>query len=295
MATGLLNTTNPSQNASPNNPNGIYRPQMRSAAPSSGATADNPYAGGFNLNPTAGLGPINYYSPISGRYDTSTSTDADAQALQHYVNEAAAAHAGLDKGVSYNDNAALQNLYRGRLAEKNSLSEQIGALPGQEKQQESLLTGQAGQSLGQGLKNTRQNFNNRGLLYSGMRQAGEQQVKQGIASNLDSAISGSRKDSANALSSAQNAYASVDLQQAQQSLELANQAFDTANANNIARLQAMQQLGQGVGAAVGAYAGSRSPSTQSPTTGWSPQQLQMPQMGSQYSPAVTSGLVQEAP
>ncbi len=229
---------------------------LRSARSTPGA-----YQGGLQTNFT---GSANSDSSTSlGDTTGATSNDQDVLSLQRLTNEDAQARAGKNEGVDYNANASQENMYRGRIGIKNSLAEQIAQNPDQLMEQENNLKQSAGEALGQGLKGTRENFNRRGLLYSGGRESGENKVKGAVAGSLASGLSGARRESANSLSSAQNAYGSVDLANQQQSLELAHQAFDTANQNNIARLQAMQQLGLGLGSAVGAYAGSRGTSATS--------------------------------
>lgn len=206
-----------------------------------------PYRGGmttsfdFINNPVTGF---------AGLYDD----DADVRGL-------AAAQLELQRpneGTNSAEQQALYNMYAGRVGQKNSLAESIQGNAANERKQEDLLTGAAGQALGEGLKNTRENYNSRGLLYSGLRQGGEEKVKTGVAANLESGISGARRDAANSLSAAKNAYAAVDLANAQESLNLAHQAFDTASANNIARMQAMQQFSGGLGSIAGYAIGSMS-------------------------------------
>ncbi len=230
------------------------REDSREAANAKNRQNVGAYQGGLQTNFTG------YADGAGVRGDTTgaTSNDADVLALQRLTNYDAQARAGKNDGVDFAADAAQENMYRGRIGIKNSLAEQIAANPDQLAEQESNLKQSAGEALGQGLKGTRENFNRRGLLYSGAREGGETKVKGAVAGSLASGLSGARRESANSLSTAQNAYGSVDLANQQQSLELAHQAFDTANQNNIARLQAMQQLGLGLGSAVGSIAGSRS-------------------------------------
>lgn len=222
-----------------------------------GAQQQGPYRGGFQTS-------FNFNG--NGRDETAFyDQDADERGAANAAYEMAHPTEGTDMAAT----TALNNMYKGRLATKNSLAETIAGAGANERKQEDILTGAAGEALGQGLKNTRQNYNSRGLLYSGIRQGGEQKVKQGVASGLDASISETRRESANSVSSAQNAYAAVDLANAQESLNLAHQAFDTASQNNIARLQAMQQLGSGVGAvagyAMGTYGGNRTAAPAGPS------------------------------
>jgi hypothetical protein len=213
---------------------------------------------------TEGEGQSPYANdPESFGYNSGGAGDSDADVRGAAQAAFELQHAG--SGTSRADQQALLNMYKGRIATKNTLAEQIAGSDRNLREQEDLLTGAAGEALGSGLKNTRENFNSRGLLYSGLRQGGEQKVKQGVAGSLSSGISGAKRDAANAKSSAQNAYAAVGLQNAQESLQLAHQAFETATRNSIARLQAMQQLGSAAGSAIGTMAGSRQQSPSAPS------------------------------
>lgn len=262
---------------------------VRLASTAQGGTANyrsqqqtGPYRGGLSTN--FDFGHVNRNSSITGSGQDPSSwsdpykygyaaggfsdSDADVRGLANASNELQNPY----EGTSSAEQQALFNMYKGRVETKNSLAEQIAGSDKNLRDQQDVLTGQAGQALGEGLKNTRKNYNSRGLLYSGLRQGGEQQVKQGVAGSLDSGISGAKRDAYKSRTSAQNAYAAVDLANSQESLNLAHQAYDTASRNSIARMQAMQQLGQGVGAVAGAYYGSRGPSapaTAQPTQNFS--------------------------
>ena len=233
-----------------------------------------PYRGGLLTNySNANIDQVN---AAAGDSDTDV---AGAAAAEKQLE----AEATGDTGVSGAEQQALLNMYEGRIGQKNALASQIQAQPGLLNQEQNQNKAASGSAIGQGLKETNQNFNNRGLLYSGNRVAGDQQVQNQGAATLASNMAGTAQDSANSLSAAESAYSSVDLASAQQQLTLANNAFSTASANNIARLQAMQQLGSGVGAAVGTIAGNGStPSAGNPTSGWQPQQLQSPTIGQSY-------------
>lgn len=186
-------------------------------------------------------------------YDTSNSPDSDVRNARAAYLEAT----NPNEGTSSPEKMALYNMYKGRIMQKNALAEQINSAADILNQTQSGLRSEANDALTQGLKNTKQNFNRRGLLYSGAREAGEGAVRAGVAGQLASGITGSNRESANSVQAAENAYGAVDLAGAQQQIDIANHAFDTAKANNIARLQAMQQLGQGVGSALGTYFGGR--------------------------------------
>lgn len=218
---------------------------------------NDPYQGGLQTN-FSGTNASGGYGYADGRwgYSSGNSNDPDVREAQRLTNENTASGSGQDVGVDAAHNNALINQYATRIGLKNNLSDEINQAPGllnQAQDQNKLASGQA---VGQGLKNTRENFNSRGLLYSGAREGGEQAVQSAGASQLAQNMAGTARDSANATDSAKAAYASVDLANQQDTLNKANQAFDTANQNNIARLQATQQLMGGVGKAAGSVAGS---------------------------------------
>lgn len=270
----------------------------RGQTPRSRQTTSNPYQGGLQTTfKDTGVPYENYGNGLLDslshqaseiNHPSSTSNDTDVQNAQSLYNEMQEHGRGGDVGADAADLNSRYNMYLGRIGIKNSLADQISSLPGQETTQENIARLSAGQSLGQGLQNTRSNYNSRGLLYSGMRDQGENQVRGAVADQLSQNLSGAKRDTANSLAKAQSAYASVDLANQQESLQLANQAFDTANQNNIARLQAMQQLGQGVGSAAGQIYGSSYGNASNPTSNWNPQQLQMPQLGAAYATPQTN-------
>ncbi len=181
----------------------------------------------------------------------SPSNDADVQGLQGIYD----LQSTRNPGTSNAEQQGLINMYQGRIGQKNALGQMIANNSGQESSAEGNLKASINSELGQGLRNTRENFNNRGLLYSGARVGGEQAVRSGAASAMASGIAGTKQDYANAKTSAQDAYAQVDLAQQQQTVQMASDAFNTANANSIARMQAAQALGSGVGSAAGTLAG----------------------------------------
>ncbi len=225
---------------------------------------NTPYAGGLQTDFTATApGQINgtkgdrVFGGGGGKtteynYNTgagATSPDADVRGAQNAWNQVN--HPSSDVGVSAGEQLALYNQYLTRIGIKNSMSEEINAAPGQlnQAQDQNKLT--AGAALGEGLKSTRQNYNSRGLLYSGAREGAEQGVQRAGGQQLARAMAGTAQDSANSENAAKAAYAAADMANQQDTLNKANQAFDTANQNNIARLQAFQQLGSGLGEAAG--------------------------------------------
>ncbi len=213
-------------------------------------------------------------------FDSSGSNDQDVRQAQKYQNMISNPNEGSDYNA---DNANLQ-MYRSRIGLKNSLAERIANGNMELQGDKDEITRSTNQALDEGTRNTRQNYNQRGLLYSGMREGGEQAVRGAVAGQYASGMAGAERDVGNEVQGAKAAYGAVDLASQQEQLKMANSAFDTAHANNIARLQAMQQLGQGVGYGAGVVAGGYNQQpAQSPTAGWNPQGLSQPALGSQYS------------
>ncbi len=215
------------------------------------------------------------------------SGDADVAGAQQMTNEMEAARRGENQGVDFATNQAKLDLYRSRIGIKNSLAERI-ARGGQDLESEKDDINAVGaQALDSGTRNTRRNYNSRGLLYSGMREGGEQSVRGAVSSQLARGMAGAERDVRGSTDAAKAAYASVGLANQQENLKQANAAFDTAHANNIARLQAMQQLGQGVGYAGGmAYGSLSNPSNPAASTSMKNEFWSQPsyQMGQQSSP-----------
>jgi hypothetical protein len=188
--------------------------------------------------------------------------DADvyhAAMLQRYLN-GDPSYAGDARGFAGSTDAstvqsALNNLLA-RSANRQGIKSSLNAMPGMEQQEEGLLKRDASDAMGQGIRNTRQNYNQRGLLYSGMREGGEAKVRAQTAGTLESQIASTRQDYAKATDAKQQALVSLGMADEKEKLDRANALFETTTKNNIARQQAFQQLGEGVGYAAGAYYGS---------------------------------------
>lgn len=99
----------------------------------------------------------------------------------------------------------------------------------------------------QGIKTTRQNYNRRGLLYSGLRQGGEQTVRSNVASGVARQTAGVNKQYKDLANAKDNAAANVGLAGYGEALQRANMLNDSRMQNQIERQQSMQQLGQGLG------------------------------------------------
>lgn len=190
-------------------------------------------------------------------YDYSNDSDSDVRELQRIQNETSAARAGLDRGVDYAKNQAIIDSLKSRIALKNQLGSSIRGNADMEGRAEEGIRNNANAALDSGVKGTRQNYNSRGLLYSGMRQGSEQSVRGSVAAKMGSDLASTKREYANLAEQQKAAYASIGLAQQKEKVDAANQAFDTVSRNQIAKLQAYQQLGSGVGRAVGYMYGSR--------------------------------------
>lgn len=241
----------------------IGQRQQQSQGYVNGLSRPGEYQGNLQTNFTGQSGD-NYGGAVAN-YRGATSQDSDVLGAQRVANETADAYAGKNDGVDYAANNALLNMYKGRIQTKNALAEQIAGNEGQRKNEISSIYGEAGNAARQGTRNTRENFNSRGLLYSGMREGGENAVRSAVGSKMSSDISGTNREAANSLAKAKNAYASVGLQNAQENLKLADEAVTTSSKNNIARLQAYQQMWGGIGQAAGSIYGSYNKSQGAPS------------------------------
>lgn len=152
--------------------------------------------------------------------------------------------------------SAMNNLLA-RASQRRGMKQQLSGLSALQGQEELLLKREAENAVGQGVKNTRQNFNRRGLLYGGMREGGEDQVRAQGAATLSRNLAESRQDYANQSDALKRSIATLGLQAQQESQQRLAQVQESAVRNQIARLQAYQQLGEGLGYAGGYYFGSQ--------------------------------------
>lgn len=214
--------------------------------------------------------------------------DADVRRMQELQNALANGISGLDQGVDQGALAAQIKALQARIGLKNELGSAIATNPeemGQSVQNQREL---ANEALSSGIHKTRQNYNSRGLLYSGLREGGEQGIKGKVGSSLASNIASTKRDYQNTLASEKAAYTSLGFAQQAADLERANQAFEVTTRNNIARAQAYEQLGYGVGSLAG-YATTKNAQPAAPMQ---PQQTQATESTNSYwsnNPYSTSG------
>lgn len=117
------------------------------------------------------------------------------------------------------------------------------------------IKAQAGQALDEGIRNTRQGANSRGLLYSGLRQGAEQGMRGRIANAMASQMSQSNRGLANEADAKDRAVASMGLASAQQAQDASSRASEMSVQNSIYRAQQMQQLSGAVGYGFGLASG----------------------------------------
>ncbi len=131
----------------------------------------------------------------------------------------------------------------------------------------------AQQAIGQGVQNTRQNYGSRGLLYSSLRQGGEQQVRTQGALGLAQENASDTSQAQSAVDQYETMYNNIDLSTQEQNNQLATQANSIAMQNQIAAAQSQQQLASGIGQGLGAIAGGlMSPSINTATPDLTPAQ-----------------------
>ena len=130
-------------------------------------------------------------------------------------------------------------------------------LPGYQQDASNQIQKEGDMALESGVKGTRENFNRRGLLYSGMRQGAEQDVKGRVASTMASQKAQSNSDLTKLAAAKSEKAAQVGLQGYQQAVQREAEIEGIKLQSQVARAQVMQQLGQTGGQVAGAYYGSR--------------------------------------
>ncbi len=116
---------------------------------------------------------------------------------------------------------------------------------------------QSGSTLDRGLKDVRSGANNRGLLYSGLRQGAEQDYRGQVASTMAKQIAQSNSDLSKKADSMDEIAANSKLQGMQASMQAQSQVDKMNQENAVMRAQQMQQLTGMVGYGFGRWAGGR--------------------------------------
>lgn len=162
--------------------------------------------------------------------------------------------------------------------EANDFEQNMGNLA---DQQFGLLKDDVEANLNQGLDKTRENYSNRGLLFSGFRQGAESNQRGQAASMLAEGRTNINRDVRQQADAKKNVAASFGLQTYQAAVQNATELSNIQMQNALNRRRAAGQLGQGIGYAVGAYYGSQAPA-ESPAIAQRPSVL-MPDMDSDPS------------
>lgn len=160
---------------------------------------------------------------------------------------------------------AAMNKYLAQAGQRKGLKGQLGGLGAMQGQEELHVKQDGERAIGEGVKNTRQNFNQRGLLYGGMREGGEAEVKAQGAATVANNLSGVKRDYANKTDAIKQSIAAIGLQNAQEAQQRQQVVMETSMRNSVARQQAYQQLGEGVGYAAGSYYGNQRPGSDDPS------------------------------
>lgn len=215
----------------------------------------------------------------SSVYQGDINDDPDVAAAKNIANLEQAGRRGENNGFSYNEQDALLNSLKSRINAKNNLGLQIAGAQGQLNSQLEIDKYMANRALGEGLRNTRQNLSQRGALYSDARAGAEQGLRNRVSSQLKSTMAADTSEYQSGVDKAKEQYTAIQNHTEAQNLNIASQAIEINMQNQIARAQAFQQLGQGVGYAAGTVASldysNRSPAV-SPTSGWNPAPLDTP-------------------
>lgn len=149
-------------------------------------------------------------------------------------------------GESPEQTALRKRLYGEAADFRSNLGEMQG-------EQRNNITRGANQALESGEKGVRTSMNQRGMLYSGMREAGEQGVRANVASTMAKQTMQSNKELEDLANKKEQVAASVGLDSYRESVQRESEIAAQNMANQVARAQAMQQLGQNAGYAMGAY------------------------------------------
>lgn len=160
--------------------------------------------------------------------------------------------------------SAEQTALRKRLyGEAADFRSNLGDMQGEQRNN---ITRGANQALESGEKGVRTSMNQRGMLYSGMREAGEQGVRANVASTMAKQTMQSNKELEDLANKKEQVAASVGLDSYRESVQREGEIAAQNMANQVARAQAMQQLGQSAGYAAGAYSGRSTTPTSTAST-----------------------------
>ena len=120
------------------------------------------------------------------------------------------------------------------------------------------ITKQGMNTLDTGIDHVNKGANDRGLLYSGMREKNEADLRGNVASTMAGQKSASNKELSNLADAKDMTAATVGMEAYKDSVNRASEIAAQNQSNAIARGQAMQAIGNAGGSALGAYYGAQS-------------------------------------
>lgn len=130
-------------------------------------------------------------------------------------------------------------------------------LPDYIRQRQGVLADTARMAEEQGVRRTREGFEGRGLLYSGLAQSGEAGLRGEIRTQLRRGQSEIAQSAEELARRKELAAAASGLEQASQLMNEAEQYYNMSMQNQIARRRAMQGLIGGIGYGIGSFIGSQ--------------------------------------
>lgn len=129
----------------------------------------------------------------------------------------------------------------------------LGAYKNRKKQG---LIGDYADAKEEGVRRTRENYGRRGLLYSGLAQKGEAEMKGAIQSQYDRSVADINREAEQIADAKERAAAAAGIEDAQQLLNQAEQYYNLSAQNDLARRRAFGSLASGIGYGMGSIAGS---------------------------------------
>lgn len=108
----------------------------------------------------------------------------------------------------------------------------------------------------QGVRRTRENYSRRGLLYSGLANRGETEVRGNIQGQFDRSMADINREAEQIADTKEQAAAAAGIEQATQLLNQAEQYYNISSQNDLARRRAFGNLASGIGYGAGSLIGS---------------------------------------
>lgn len=118
------------------------------------------------------------------------------------------------------------------------------------------LLGTYGDTLREGSRKLKEDYNRRGLLYSGLRAKGEGEFKSGLEGSLRKEIYNVNKEISDISQAQKEAAAAVGLQNAQELAQRAEDLYNLQTENQLARQRSLQAMASGIGSLAGMAMGN---------------------------------------